>query len=266
MTGQIPTALEPYPVFDVHAHLAAPTAAPALIEAMDRVGVSASTAMVDHDYEWPNGVADTRRVNDLLAAARASHPRRLPVALGTVEPFHGSEACLAEIDRLTSELHLDGMVWDHHAQGTGIDDQRMVAFAKVLAERGLPAFVHVNALDLREGPSRVESLARRVPEATIVALGALGTLQREWELSRIASACPNLLFDTTVSVPMGPIEAYVDTLGASRILFGTDLGTQPARAPMLEEIVESGRLSDADKGLILWGNAARLFPRLNELR
>ena len=225
--------------------------------------------MVDHEYEWPNGVADTRRVNDLVAACRAAHSRRLPVALGTVEPFHGTQACLVEIDRLTLDLDLDGVVWDHHAQGTAIDDQRMVAFVKVLAARGLPAFVHVHPLDLREGPTHVESLARRVPEATIVALGALGSLQRHWELRRIASGCPNLLFDTTPSVPIGPIEAYVDVVGASRIVFGADLDGStswgPARPPILEEIVASQRLSDADKRLILWGNATRLFPRLHEL-
>lgn len=236
---------------------------------MDRAGLTASAVMVDLDYEWPNGVADTRRVNDLVAATRAAYPHRLPVALGTVEPFHGMQPCLAEIDRLTRELHLDGMVWDHYAQGTGIDDQRMVAFVKVLAERGLPAFVHVHALDLREGPSHVESLARRVPEATIVALGALSSLQRHWEFERIASACPNLLFDTTVSVPIGSIETYIETVGASRILFGTDLGATPssasARPPMLDEILGSARLSDADKRLMLWDNAARLFPRLNDL-
>jgi len=53
-------------------------------------------------------------------------------------------------------------------------------------------------------PARVASLARRVPEATIVALGALSSLQHEFELRRLAAEAPNLLFDTTVTLPIGP--------------------------------------------------------------
>ena len=36
----------------------------------------------------------------------------------------GASPCLEELGRITSGLHLDGVVWDHHAQGSAIDDQR----------------------------------------------------------------------------------------------------------------------------------------------
>ena len=123
-----------------------------------------------------------------------------------MEPFHRVPACLEELDLIASGLHLDGVVWDHHAQGTAIDDQRMITFVRALAHHGLPALVHVHALDMREGPTHVESLARQVPEATIVALGTFSALQRYSELDRIARACPNLWFDTTVTIPIGPLD------------------------------------------------------------
>lgn len=232
---------------------------------MDNGGVTAAALMVNFDYEWPNGIADTRRANDVVAQQRDA---RFPIALGTVEPFQGNDACLAEIARAMGELHLDGMVWDHHAQGTGVDDQRMVAFVNALAQRHVPAFVHVDPLDMREGPVHVESLARQAPEATIVALGALSALaSQQSELRRIAESCPNLLFDTTITLPIGRIETYVEVLGAQRLLFGTDMYANPQwmfdRPPVLDQIVNSTSLSEADKRLILWENAAHLFPSLS---
>jgi predicted TIM-barrel fold metal-dependent hydrolase len=173
------------------------------------------------------------------------------------------------LDRLHRELRLDGLVWDHHAQGTGVDDQRMVTMVNELGRRGLPALVHVHALDLREGVAHAESLARQAPDTTIVALGAFSAVQRQWDLERIASACRNLWFDTTVTVPIGPIELYVNVVGAERVVFGTDMYANPrwghARPPVLEAIVGSDTLTDKEKELLLWGNAERLFPRLRAL-
>jgi len=266
MSRPVVDAAGGYRVFDVHAHIGDLAASRTAIALMDRSGISAGVAMLDHAYEWPNGIADTRRVNDQVAALRQRLPERLPVALGTLEPFHGQDAGLAEIERIVTELHLDGLVWDHHAQGTGIDDQRMVAFVQELARRGLPAFIHANALDMRESPAHIESLAQRVPEARIVALGALSALQRESELRRIAEGCPNLVFDTTVTLPIGPIERYVGIVGAERLVFGTDMYANPTWAsttpPVLDNILRSEHLSDQDKRRIVWDNAARLFPAL----
>ena len=91
------------------------------IEVMARAGVGASVLMAPALYERPNGVADTRRVNDCVAWYRDTNRARFPFALGTVEPFHGRDAGLEEIRRISAELHLDGVVWDHFRQGTAID-------------------------------------------------------------------------------------------------------------------------------------------------
>ena len=236
------------------------------IEQMDRAGIAASVLMVPGLYERPNGVADTRRVNDCVAWYRDTDPEHFPVALGTVDPFHGRDAGIEEINRLASELHLDGVVWDHFRQGASIEEPRMVAFVTELGRLGLPAFVHTHAVDKRESPARVASLARRVPETTVVALGALSSLQHEFDLRRTAAEAPNLLFDTTVSLPIGPIDRYVAILGSERLLFGTDMYLNRLwsgqRAPVLDDILESDQLSEADRDNIVWRNAQRVFSRL----
>jgi predicted TIM-barrel fold metal-dependent hydrolase len=233
---------------------------------MDRSGVNASVLMAPALYERPHGIADTRRVNDCVAWYRDHQRQRFPVAMGTVEPFHGRDVGLAEINRMATELQLDGVVWDHFRQGTAIDEPRMVAFLAELARHGLPAFIHTHAIDERESPSRVAGLAKRAPDTTIVALGALSSLQHEWELRRIAEECPNLLFDTTVTLPIGPIERYVDIVGSQRLLFGTDMYLNQRwafqRPPVLEDILQSERLTQDDKDNMLWANAHRLLRRL----
>ncbi len=233
---------------------------------MDQAGITASVLMVPALYERPNGVADTRRVNNCVAWYRDSDPGRFPIALGTVDPFHGRDAGIDEINRLAAELHLDGVVWDPFRQGTSIEEPRMVAFVGELARLGLPAFIHTHAVDKRESPARVASLARRVPDATIVALGALSSLQRAFELQRVAAEAPNLLFDTTVTLPIGPIDRYVELLGSRRLLFGTDMYLNRLwafqRPPVLDDILRSAALGDDDRANILWRNAQRVFARL----
>ncbi|MBO0883881.1 MAG: amidohydrolase family protein, partial [Mycobacterium sp.] len=265
--------------FDIHAHIpddmfnrilpaggydAADDVA-ARVALMDRSGIGASVLMVPALYERPNGIADTRRVNDCVAWYRRAYPTRFPVAVGTVEPFHGRDVCLDEIQRITSELELDGVVWDHFRQGTAIDEPRMVAFVTELGRLGRPAFIHTHAVDEREHPARVAALARKVPETTIVALGALSSLQHDFELRRVAEEAPNLLFDTTVTLPIGPIARYVEIIGSERLLFGTDMYLNPMwsfeRPPVLVDILQS-RLSQQDRDNILWANAQRVFTRL----
>src|SRR5207247_8829951 len=88
---------------------------------------------------------------------------------------------------------------------------------------GLPASIPTHAIGRRESPARVAGLAKRVPDTTIVVLGALSSLRQEWELRSIADECPNVLFDTTMTLPIGPIERFVDVVGSDRVVFGTDM-------------------------------------------
>ena len=72
-----------------------------------------------------------------------------------------------------------------------------------------------------------------------------------------------MLFDTTVTLPIGLIERYADVLGSERLLFGTDMYLNRLwafqRPPVLDNILVSEHLSQADKDNILWANAQRLF-------
>jgi hypothetical protein len=63
------------------------------LEAMDALGIAASVIQPAHAYLKPDGIVDTRRVNDAVAAYRGAAPDRFRYAFGTVEPSHGT--CVA---------------------------------------------------------------------------------------------------------------------------------------------------------------------------
>src|SRR5271167_3663733 len=56
---------------------------------MDRLGIAQAALMPGHMYIRPRGLADTRAVNDALAAFRRLDPERFPAVIGTVEPRYG---------------------------------------------------------------------------------------------------------------------------------------------------------------------------------
>lgn len=70
--------------------------------------------------------------------------------------------------------------------------------------------------------------------------------------------------------PIGRVvESFVTAFGADRIIYGSDLVPYASAIyrvpPAIFDIVESDRLSDADKQQILWGTAERLFPALKSV-
>jgi hypothetical protein len=70
----------------------APGADPATVElerrldSMARYGVDQAVLIPGHGYLRPDGVADSRRINDNIAAYRDQLPDRFPAALGIAEP------------------------------------------------------------------------------------------------------------------------------------------------------------------------------------
>src|SRR4029453_1367660 len=72
---------------------------------MDEGGVRQALVIPGHGYLRPNGVADTRRVNNEIAAYRDAMPDRFPAACGIVEPRDGPHA-FAEIERAKCDLGL----------------------------------------------------------------------------------------------------------------------------------------------------------------
>jgi uncharacterized protein len=227
---------------------------------MDEGGVRQALVIPGHGYLRPNGLADTRRVNDEIAAYRDRMPDRFPVACGIVEPRDGPLA-LGEIERIATELELVAISFHTRFQGVSIDSQWILRYLERMGELGLVPILHAMDDTPEESLWKLAAIARSLPDLTIVALDAFASYEATRQCSFVADVAPSIVFDTSLSYNFDFIEEFVVRFGPERVVFGTDLYSWPVGrrvSHLLPQIIES-RLPHGAKAAILGGNARRLF-------
>jgi predicted TIM-barrel fold metal-dependent hydrolase len=230
------------------------------IRIMDANGVARSAILAATGYIQAEGIKDTMRCNDTVAAYRKRDPKRFPVACGTVEPLHGVRS-LGELERMKYELHLEGVVWHNRFQGVAVDHELMRPLLKKVRELELVPLVHTNAESNLEAVWRLERLALEFPDMTFVSMDALTTNVNSQVALDIAKRTPNILFDTAHVRAARYIRHFVEAVGSERLIFGSLFYSHPAsyeHCGTLEEIKET-TISDEDKENIFSRNAKRLF-------
>ncbi|HXY93150.1 MAG TPA: amidohydrolase family protein [Acidimicrobiia bacterium] len=227
---------------------------------MDEGGVRQALVIPGHGYLRPDGIADTRRVNDEIAAYRDDTPDRFPAACGIVEPRDGAHA-LVEIDRARRDLGLAALSFHTRFQGVSLDSQWIVRYLERMGEVGLVPLLHAMDDTPEESLWKLASVARRVPDLTIIALDPFSGFEATRQCFHVAEIAPNIVFDTSLSYNFDFIEDFAKQFGAERVVFGTDLYSYPVGrriSHLLPQIVESS-LGDAEKAAILGGNARRIL-------
>jgi predicted TIM-barrel fold metal-dependent hydrolase len=227
---------------------------------MDANGVSQAAILAATGYIQADGIRDTMRSNDVVAAYRKRDPKRFPVACGTVEPLHGTRS-LGELERMKHELGLHGVVWHNRFQGVAVDHQLMRPLLKKVSELGLVPLVHTNAESNMEAVWRLERLAVEFPDLTFLSMDALTTNTNSQLALDIAKRTSNILFDTAHVRGSGYIRNFVETVGSHRLVFGSLFYSHPAsyeHCATLEEI-KGAKIGDADMANVLALNARRLF-------
>jgi len=266
----------PVEVFDIHHHLGSLTGGSLQEEAgwedrdyanrvriMDANGVTLAAILAATGYIQAEGIKDTMRCNDTVAAYRKREPQRFPVACGTVEPLHGARS-LGELERIKHELHLEGVVWHNRFQGVPVDHQLMRPLLKKVSDLGLVPLLHTNAESNMEAVWRLERLALEFPELTFLAMDALTTNANSQLALDIAKRTPNILFDTAHVRGSRYLRQFVESVGSNRLVFGSLFYSFPAsyeHCATLEEIKQA-KLSEADEENILSRNAKQLFKLL----
>ena len=227
---------------------------------MEANGVTHSAILAATGYIQADGIKDTMRSNDTVAAYRKRDPKRFPVACGTVEPLHGARS-LGELERIKHELQMEGVVWHNRFQGVAVDHQLMRPLLKKVSELGLVPLVHTNAESNLEAVWRLERLALEFPELTFVAMDALTTNTNSQLALDIAKRTPNILFDTAHVRGAGYVRQFVEAVGSHRLVFGSLFYSYPAsyeHCATLEE-VKAAKISEEDKANILSLNVKKLF-------
>jgi predicted TIM-barrel fold metal-dependent hydrolase len=268
-----------FDVFDVHHHvgrafdaLGGTIASPDELAEIDRIEMSERLQIMDeggvrqamvipgHGYLRPNGITDTRAINDDIAAYRDANPERFPVACGIVEPAYGPVS-FAEIDRCANELGLVALSFHTRFQGVSLDSQWVIRYVERMGEVGLVPVIHAMDDTPEEALWKLTAVARRFPEMWILALDAFSGFEATRQCFQVAEQAPNIVFDTSLSYNFDFIEQFALQFGAERVAFGTDLYSYPVgrRISHLLPQIEASSLPDDDKALILGGNARRLL-------
>jgi uncharacterized protein len=230
------------------------------LRAMDADGIEQAVIMPAHGYLRPQGIADTRRINDGVAAYRRACPDRFPVALAVAEPLFGSES-LTEVGRARNELGLAGVAFHTRFQGVPADHRLVLHLIERMAELGLTAFIHAGDSS-EEEVWRILSVARSVPEATVVVLDAFDRLEKANQALVCAGLAENLIFDTAGCADIEFVLRFAARYGAGRLAFGSGRysATAPSRRNHILADLRAGDLPPEDKQAIAAGTIRRIFP------
>lgn len=278
----------PFDIFDCHQHMGTtadahgggvagqvkggainPDEVRTRLEFMDLAGIAQAVAIPGHNYNRADGIAATRRENDVIAAYRDRHPDRFPVAAGVVEPLDEA-AGLHEIDRMANELGLRAVSFHTEYQGVTIDSPWVMRYLERMGELGLVPLVHAADVSLHEALWRLGKVARALPDLTIVAIEPFFTHDGMDHCHFIADVVPNVIFETASCFDSDMLLGFIGRFGSERVVFGSQYYSRVVPSgqtsahqrrclALIRDLVEAPSLTDLDKARILGGNARALF-------
>lgn len=266
------------------------------IKAMDAdgIGVQVLSLMAPMVYWAPAAFALklSQVFNDAAAAAHRSHPDRF-VALAMV-PMHEPKLALEEIERAAKLSGLRGVMMATAVNGKNLDERQFFPVYAKLEELGWPMFTHpIGAL----GGDRMARYYMRNLLGNPIEIGIAGyslilggvldafpkldvmlpraggnvpwgigrldrTVERMPELAKANRPATQYLrrfyYDCIIESPE-IVTSLTALVGADRVLFGTDYPSPMRDQNPTTFIANLTQLSQADRNLILGGNAAQLF-------
>lgn len=251
-------------IIDVHSHVGRTITSDVgqtveeWIALMAASGIDQSVLSVAAGGVQSEGIADTRRANDGVAAAVAARPDLFPVGLASVEVRHGA-AGVAEVGRAFDELGLKGLAFHATFEGFSVDSR---AFAAVLdatdGRRGL-VLLH-STPDAKASPRAIAAVAQRYPALTFVMGHPLFSDDQKAQAVEAVLATPNVHVDIAYQADPATTEFFVREVGAGRVFFGSDAPFFPP-ADVIRSVDEAA-ISDADREAVLSGNARALLASL----
>ena len=264
---------------------------------MDALGLDCQLVGLSpfHYFYWADAELSPRVAalqNEKIAEFAAFDPARL-VGIGTL-PFNHPEAAVAEARRLAAEYRLPGVYMGADVNGLDLDDPRFESVWEVLEELGLVIILHpagftqaerltdyylVNVIGMPLSSTLtvtrmiLSGVFERHPRLQMLVVHGGGYLtfysartdhafKHRPELRQHIDRLPSeylkqLYYDITVFDP-GMIEQLVTNYGADRVLLGTDYPFDMGLTDPLAMVAETS-LTEADRDLIVGGNAHRLF-------
>jgi aminocarboxymuconate-semialdehyde decarboxylase len=266
---------------------------------MDSLGVDVhvvSPYVGFYNYELPPDVAraTAQAINDEIAQMARARPERF-AGLGTL-PMQDPKAAIAELERCVVTLGLKGAEINDHINGRTLEEPEFRPFWKAVEQMGACIFFHqagdtLVAVRSRRYhlPNTIGNLAdRAVTFATLVFGGVMdahpdlkivlghgggytcygvGRMDHGWQvrsearanIARPPSAYLRRFHYDCIVYTEPALRFLIDTVGADRVVFGTDWPYDMALDWPVAWILGMGSLTREEKEAILWKNLERLL-------
>jgi uncharacterized protein len=233
------------------------------LRAGDKIGIRVHVASILGSFGLTSPTyfpspRDVTAGNDALLGLQRAHPDRIRGYV-CVNPNYTAHA-RAEIVRCLAA----GMIGIKLAASRRADDPLLDPIAALALERGVPVLQHIWQHRRHDWPGQEASdavelctLARRHPDVAFILAHIGGGGDWLHSLHAVRDV-PNVYVDLSGSgVDGGMLEACVESAGAGRLLWGSDITMDSGWAKLryLETLV-----SKDDIAAVRWKNAARIFP------
>jgi len=266
---------------------------------MDSLGVDVhvvSPYVGFYNYQLDAKVASAtaRATNDEISSMTKTWPQRF-AGLGTL-PMQDVKGAISELERCMTQLGLKGAEINDHVNGRTLDEAEFRPFWKAADQLGALIFFHQGGETLVSPrtkryhlPNTVGNLVdRAVTFATLVSGGVMdecpnlkivlghgggytcygiGRMDRGWQVrseARVNIAKPpsaylrKFYYDCIVYTESA-LRFLIDTVGADRVVFGTDWPYDMALDWPVSWILSMESLTQEEKDAILWKNLERLL-------
>lgn len=214
---------------------------------MERFGITTSIVQ-----PFP-GAPDPTQVHDEIYQLGQEHEGRI-VGLASLSPHIDKGDYQAEVDRCVRQLGFVGVklhTLGHAVNPAGSDADTVFETARDL---GIPVMIHTGLGAPFADPGQVLSPADRFPDVTIV-LAHAGAAIGSGTAIGVAKRCENIVLETSWC-RTSDIKAMLETVGADRVMFGSDVPDNIA-----VEFAKYGSLDldQATRDAVFGGTARRVF-------
>lgn len=201
-------------------------------------------------FTYPQAI-DNRYIGEI----QRRNPDRI-IGWALVNPWESDAS--EQLRRCVEKLELHGLKLHPFLNGYAIDCFEVTApVLDVAAEYRLPVIVHTYTEGPYNTPFQVEEVARRYPDCSLL-MAHSGFMWQCEQATRATARTPNLYLETSC-VDAGEVRMFVETVGANRVVMGTDTPTGWF-ATELVKIRAVGR-TEEERAAMLGGNLTAIINR-----
>lgn len=218
-----------------------------LLKAMDAVGVSKAVICPIEKYV----AVYNKEGNNYISKAVKQHPKRM-IGFATVNPWFG-KAAVVELKR-SIKMGLKGLKLNPFLQGFQINDVLVHPVVETCESLNIPIYFHTGT-PVSSEPLQLTDLARKFPQVNFI-MGHMGWTDFWYDATPAAEKSTNIFLETSHS-NIDFIKTAFDTIGAKRILFGSDI-------PNSDLLIEYEKfkfidMSDEDREMIQGRNILKII-------